>query len=241
MMGWKGEAEAVLSAKILVVDDEKRIVDIVRAYLERDGYEVVAAYDGRSALGLARSEHPDLIILDLMLPEISGWDVCRELRKESNLPIIMLTARDDTSDKIVGLELGADDYIVKPFDPKELVSRVKAVLRRYRTGAQPATLLRAGNLSMDLERRLVRLSDRDIELTATEFELLRALMESPGRVFSRMQLLDRVQGDAYEGYERTIDSHVKNLRKKVEPDPEHPRYLITVYGVGYKLGEGKDA
>jgi len=233
--------EAVLSARILVVDDERRIVDIVRAYLERDGYKVLAAYDGKAALELARREHPDLIILDLMLPEISGWDVCRTLRHESDTPIIMLTARDDASDKIVGLELGADDYVVKPFDPKELVSRVKAVLRRYKAGTQPRTLLSVGDLSVDLDRRSVRLGDRDIELTATEFDLLRALMESPGRVFSRMQLLDRVQGEAYEGYERTIDSHVKNLRKKIEPDPEQPRYVITVYGVGYKLGEGKDA
>ncbi len=230
-----------MSARILVVDDERRIVDIVRAYLERDGYKVLAAYDGKAALELVRREHPDLVILDLMLPEVSGWDVCRTLRQESDTPIVMLTARDDTSDKIVGLELGADDYVVKPFDPKELVSRVKAVLRRYRAGTQTRADLRVGELSMDVERRSVRHGDRDIELTATEFELLRALMESPGRVFSRMQLLDRVQGDAYEGYERTIDSHVKNLRKKIEPDPEHPRYVVTVYGVGYKLGTGKDA
>ena len=230
-----------MSARILVVDDERRIVDIVRAYLERDGYKVFAAHDGKSGLESARREHPDLIILDLMLPEISGWDVCRFLLKESDIPIIMLTARDETSEKIVGLELGADDYISKPFDPKELVVRVKAVLRRYQAGREPQRLLRVGDLSMDLERRAARLGDHDIELTATEFELLGALMESPGRVFSRMQLLDRVQGEAYEGYERTIDSHVKNLRKKIEPDPERPRYVITVYGVGYKLGEGKDA
>ncbi len=230
-----------MSAVILVVDDEKRIVDIVKAYLERDGYRVLAAYDGRSALDLARREHPDLIILDLMLPAVSGLDVCRSLRRESAVPIIMLTARDETSDKIVGLELGADDYVSKPFDPKELVVRVKAVLRRYRSGTEPQSLLRAGDLSVDLERRVVRLGDQDVELTATEFELLRALMENPGRVFTRMQLLDRVQGEAYEGYERTIDSHVKNLRKKIEPDPEHPSYVITVYGVGYKLGGGRDA
>jgi len=235
------EVEAVLSARILVVDDERRIVDIVKAYLERDGYGVLVAYDGKAALDMARREHPDLIILDLMLPEISGWDVCRSLRRESDVPIIMLTARDDASDKIVGLELGADDYVVKPFDPKELVSRVKAVLRRYHAGTQPLRTLGIGDLSMDVEKRSVRHGDRDVELTATEFDLLRALMESPGRVFSRMQLLDRVQGEAYEGYERTIDSHVKNLRKKIEPDPEHPRYVITVYGVGYKLGEGKNA
>ncbi len=228
-------------ASILVVDDEKRIVDIVKAYLERDGYKVLTAGDGRSALEVARREHPDLIILDLMLPEVSGWDVCRTLRKSSDVPIIMLTARDETSDKIVGLELGADDYVSKPFDPKELVVRVKAVLRRYRAGIEPPTLLRAGLLSMDVQRRAVRVGDQQVDLTATEFDLLRALMESPGRVFSRMQLLDRVQGDSYEGYERTIDSHVKNLRKKIEPDAEHPTYVVTVYGVGYKLGEGRNA
>ncbi len=230
-----------MSDTILVVDDEKRIVDIVRAYLERDGFRVLAAFDGRSALDLARREHPDLIILDLMLPEVSGWDVCRTIRKGSDVPIIMLTARDDTADKIVGLELGADDYVSKPFDPKELVVRVKAVLRRCHAGTEPRALLKAGNLSMDVPRREVWVGDREVDLTATEFDLLRALMESPGRVFSRMQLLDRVQGESYEGYERTIDSHVKNLRKKLEPDPDHPRYVITVYGVGYKLGEGQDA
>jgi DNA-binding response OmpR family regulator len=230
-----------MSDTILVVDDERRIVDIVKAYLERDGYKVLTAHDGRSALEVARREHPDLIILDLMLPEVSGWDVCRTLRKASDVPIIMLTARDETSDKIVGLELGADDYVSKPFDPKELVVRVKAVLRRYRAGIEPPTLLRAGLLSMDVQRRAVRVGDQQVDLTATEFDLLRALMESPGRVFSRMQLLDRVQGDSYEGYERTIDSHVKNLRKKIEPDAEHPTYVVTVYGVGYKLGEGRNA
>lgn len=230
-----------MAASILVVDDEKRIVDIVKAYLQRDGYKVLTAYDGRSALEVARREHPDLIILDLMLPEVSGWDVCRTLRKASDVPIIMLTARDETSDKIVGLELGADDYVSKPFDPKELVVRVKAVLRRYRPGIEPPTLLRAGLLSMDVQRRAVRVGDQQVDLTATEFDLLRALMESPGRVFSRMQLVDRVQGDSYEGYERTIDSHVKNLRKKIEPDAEHPTYVVTVYGVGYKLGEGRNA
>ncbi len=226
---------------ILVVDDERRIVEILRAYLERDGYRVVAAYDGRSALEVARRERPDLVILDLMLPEISGWDVCRALRKESDVPIIMLTARDETADKIVGLELGADDYVSKPFDPKEVVVRVRAVLRRYRAGREPQAVLRAGDLSVDVPKRAVHVGDRRVDLTATEFELLRALLENPGRVFSRMQLLDRIQGEAYEGYERTIDSHVKNLRKKIEPDPEHPRYVITVYGVGYKLGEDRDA
>lgn len=227
--------------KILVVDDEKKIVDIVKAYLERDGYKVIVAYDGRLALHMARSESPDLIVLDLMLPEVSGWDVCRTLRAESNVPIIMLTALGDDSDKIVGLELGADDYVVKPFNPKELVSRVRAVLRRAEGAAAKAKKIEIADLSIDLERHEVRRGERLVELTLTEFELLRVLAEAPGRVYSRMQLLDKAQGSAYEGYERTIDSHIKNLRKKVETDPEHPTYVITVRGVGYKFGEGKGA
>ncbi len=223
--------------KILVVDDEKRIVDIVKAYLEREGFQVIVAYDGESALTLARGQSPDLIILDLMLPEVSGWDVCRTLRKESNVPIIMLTAREEVTDKIVGLELGADDYVTKPFDPKELMSRVKAVLRRFESKAAPSTLINVGDLSIDVEKRQVRSGGKLIELTTTEFDLLRVLAESPGRVFSRMRLLDRLQGDAYEGYERTIDSHIKNLRKKIEPDPDKPEYIVTVYGAGYKMEE----
>lgn len=227
--------------KILVVDDEKKIVDIVKAYLERDGHRIIVAYDGRLALQMARSESPDLIILDLMLPEVSGWDACRTLRAESNVPIIMLTALDDDSDKIVGLELGADDYVVKPFNPKELVSRVRAVLRRTEGAAVKTKRIEFADLSIDLERHEVKRGEKLVELTLTEFELLRVLAETPGRVYSRMQLLDKVQGSAYEGYERTIDSHIKNLRKKLEIDPEHPTYVITVRGLGYKFGEGKGA
>ncbi|MFC1961859.1 response regulator [Chloroflexota bacterium] len=223
--------------KILVVDDERKIVEILKAYLEREGYRVITAYDGHSALELARSDPPDLIILDLMLPEVSGWDVCRELRKKSDVPIIMLTARDDTTDKIIGLELGADDYVTKPFDPKEIISRVRAVLRRSEGKAVSKAILNVGDVIIDTEKRLVRRGNQNIELTPIEFDLLRVLAENPGRVYSRMQLLDMVQGDAYEGYERTVDSHIKNLRKKLELDPEHPGYIITVYGVGYKLGE----
>ena len=226
-----------MTKKILVVDDEKRIVEILQAYLERDGYRVIAAYDGRSALELARSNSPDLIILDLMLPEVSGWDVCRELRRESDVPIIMLTARDDTTDKIIGLELGADDYVTKPFEPKEIISRVRAVLRRGERKAVSKSTLNVGEIMIDTNKRLVRRGDQNIELTPIEFDLLRVMAENPGRVYSRMQLLDKVQGDAYEGYERTVDSHIKNLRKKLELDPEHPVYIITIYGVGYKLGE----
>ncbi|MFA5317393.1 MAG: response regulator transcription factor, partial [Dehalococcoidales bacterium] len=204
--------------KILVVDDEVKIVEILKAYLERENYEVLSAYDGRSALALAQREHPDLVILDLMLPEVSGWDVCRRLRQDSEVPIIMLTARDETADKIVGLELGADDYVTKPFDPKELVSRVRAVLRRTEAKAVPRDVLKVGDLTIDASRRMVYRGEQVIGLTSLEFELLKALAESPGHVLSRMQLLDRAQGDAYVGYERTVDSHIKNLRRKIEPN-----------------------
>jgi DNA-binding response OmpR family regulator len=223
--------------KILVVDDEKKIVEIVKAYLEREGYQVILAYDGKSAIESARKQRPDLTILDLMLPEISGWDVCRTLRKESETPIIMLTARDEVTDRIVGLEMGADDYVTKPFDPKELVSRVRAVLRRTEGTPIRSNEIEIRELRIDTEKRKVRRGKDTIELTPIEFELLRTMSESPGRVYSRMQLLDKIQGDAYEGYERTIDSHIKNLRKKIETDPEHPGYIVTVRGVGYKMEE----
>jgi len=224
--------------KILVVDDEKKIVDIVKAYLEKEGFQINVAYDGKSALELARTYSPDLIVLDLMLPEISGWDVCRAIRKNSDVPIIMLTARDEVADKIVGLELGADDYLAKPFSPSELVSRVRAVLRRSDKTDKSKSILRVADVSIDVEKRQVYRSEVAIELTPTEFDILRTMAENPGRVYSRMQFLDIIQGDSYEGYERTIDSHIKNLRKKIEPDPANPSYIITVYGVGYKLGEG---
>ena len=225
---------------ILVVDDEPKIVDIVRAYLTREDYHVLVAYDGSHALAVARRERPDLVVLDLMLPEVSGWDVCRALRGESSVPIIMLTARDDTTDKIVGLELGADDYVAKPFDPKELVARVNAVLRRAAAPGGPAAVLRHADLEVDLERHTVRRGGQSIALTPSEFALLQALAERPGRVWTRLQLLDRLQGVAYEGYERAVDSHVKNLRQKLEPNPRQPRYVQTVYGVGYKLGDGDE-
>ena len=223
-----------MTRKILVVDDEQKIVDIVRAYLEREGFRVVTAYDGETALKVFRQEKPDLIVLDLMLPKLSGHDVCRAVRKESDVPIIMLTARDELTDKVVGLELGADDYLTKPFEGRELVARVKAILRR----AEPVTsarLIRVGDISVDAERRVAAVGDKEVELTTTEFDMLRLMAAHPGRVFSRSELLDRLQGDAYEGYERTIDSHIKNLRRKIEPDPEKPSYIHTVYGAGYKL------
>ena len=227
--------------KILVIDDEKRIVEIIKAYLEREGYEVIAAYDGNKAIELARSQSPDLIILDLMLPQVSGLDVCRTLRKESDLPIIMVTARDEITDKIIGLELGADDYLTKPFDTKELVTRVRAVLRRTENKPAQKEYVRIGDLRINAEKRQVWRVDELIELTAIEFQLLWVLAENPGHVLTRMQLLDKVQGDSYEGYERTIDSHIKNLRKKIERDPNHPKYVITIRGVGYKLEESQGA
>ena len=226
-----------MAEQILVVDDEPRIVDIVRVYLAREGYRILTAADGTTALEIARREHPDLVILDLMLPGMSGWDVCRALRAEGGPAIIMLTARDDTTDKVVGLELGADDYVTKPFDPHELVARVRAVLRRTHQPPAPAQVVTRGDLVVDSERHEVRRSGKPVPLTPTEFGILEALASQPGRVFSRLQLLEATQGDAYEGYERSVDSNVKNLRQKIEPDPRNPRYVLTVFGVGYKLAE----
>jgi DNA-binding response OmpR family regulator len=222
---------------ILVVDDEPRIAEIVRAYLEREGFRVLTAADGVTALSLARHSHPDLVILDLMLPELSGFEVCRALQSEGGPPIIMLTARDEAEDRIAGLELGADDYVTKPFNPRELAARVKAVLRRGRVAPPATRMLLVGDLAIDPERHVVQLAGRSVPLTPTEFAILEALASQPGRAFSRLQLLERSQGEAYEGYERVIDSHVKNLRQKLEVDPRHPRHVLTVFGIGYKMAE----
>jgi DNA-binding response OmpR family regulator len=222
--------------KILVVDDEAKITKLVRAYLEQAGYTVIEAADGQTALIQARREKPDLIILDLMLPGIDGLDVTRALRREGNTPIIMLTARIEDTDRVVGLELGADDYVTKPFSPRELVARVRAVLRRT-TGATPAAeILSAGELVVDMEGHQAILANHPLELTPTEFDLLTVLVRHPGRAFTRLELLDRVQGETYDGYERTVDAHIKNLRAKLGDDPRHPHYIQTVFGVGYKLG-----
>jgi len=221
---------------ILVVDDEENIVEIVSAYLKREGYQAVAAYDGEQALEAFHVHRPALVVLDIMLPKTAGWDVLRELRKESRAPVIMLTARDEDMDKILGLELGADDYVTKPFNPRELVARVRAVLRRaYAPLDSDERFIRAGDIVIDQERREVRRGEVLLSLTPTEFQLLCALAERPGRVLTRLQLLERAQEVAYEGYERTIDSHVKNLRRKLEPDPARPRYILTSYGVGYQF------
>ncbi|MBN1659921.1 MAG: response regulator transcription factor [Anaerolineae bacterium] len=226
---------------ILVVDDETRIVMLVRDYLERAGYRVVTAADGETALASVRAERPDLVVLDLMLPGVDGLDVCRRLRRESGVPIIMLTARVEEADRIVGLELGADDYVTKPFSPRELVARVKATLRRAKGEVGPPTVLRAGDVEMDTATLLVAVAGEPVDLTPTEFQLLAALVRQPGHILTRDQLLEAVHGAVggivFDGYDRSIDSHVKNIRRKIEPDPRTPRYIQTVYGVGYRFIE----
>ena len=226
--------------RILVVDDDRDIVRLVRAYLEQAGYHVQTAYDGETALHVLRSERPDLMVLDLMLPDRDGWDITRLARGDSGLahiPIIMLTARVDDTDKILGLELGADDYITKPFNPREVIARVRSVLRRSQPDATSGQrrVLQTGNLLMDLDRHEVMVDGQPVELTATEFNLLATLLENPGYAFTRQELIERGLGYEYEGLERTLDSHVKNLRRKIEPDPKKPAYIRTIYGVGYRL------
>ena len=223
-------------AQILIVDDEPKIVRLVADYLEAAGFGVTTARSGDEALMRARTDAPDLVVLDLGLPGLDGLDVTRALRRNGELPIIMLTARDDETDRIIGLELGADDYVTKPFSPRELVARVRAVLRRH-AGSGERDTLRAGNLTLDMPRMRLQRGDEPIELTATEFSLLAAMARQPGRVFTRSQLLDAIHGVAFESYERAIDAHVKNIRRKLEVDPHQPRYVLTVYGVGYRLAD----
>lgn len=225
--------------KILVVDDEAKIVQLARDYLEHAGYSVVTAGDGKTALAAVRTEKPDLVILDLGLPEIDGLDVTRTLRRESNVPIIMLTARTEETDKLVGLEMGADDYITKPFSPKEMVARVRVVLRRLDATRENAgaETIRAADVTLDIPRMQVTVGERDVQVTPTEFQLLATLAREPGRIFTRAQLLDAVRGVAFESYERAIDAHIKNIRRKIEPDPHEPRYILMVYGVGYKFAD----
>ncbi len=221
---------------VLVVDDEPKITKLVRDYLVQAGFAVLVAADGKAALARARSERPDCIILDLGLPQMDGLDVTRELRKLSNVPIIMLTARSEESDKLVGLELGADDYVTKPFSPKELVARVRVVFRRMESFTTATEVVRAADLTLDVPRMRVTAEGRPIEeLTPTEFAILLAMARSPGRVFTRSQLLDAAHGVAFESYERAIDAHIKNIRHKIEPSQAEPRYVLTVYGVGYKF------
>ncbi|TET84326.1 MAG: response regulator transcription factor [Anaerolineales bacterium] len=220
---------------IMVVDDEKRLVSLVEAYLTQEGFRVVTASNGREALFLARQEKPDLIILDILMPEMDGYEFMRLHRKERETPIILLTAKVEEDDKVIGLEIGADDYVTKPFRPRELTARVRAVLRRTGQTEPIAEVLHSANITLDREDHTVKVSDQFVDLTPSEFDLLAALMSAPGRAFSRLDLLDRIQGTAYEGYERTIDVHIKNLRAKIEPDPRSPRYIKTVYGIGYRF------
>ncbi|MCG8350282.1 MAG: response regulator transcription factor [Chloroflexales bacterium] len=225
--------------RVLIVDDVREIVHGLIGYFRQAGFDTLTAYDGRSALEIARREQPDLIILDIMMPELDGIEVCRQLRRDSSVPIIMLTARVEETDMLIGLEIGADDYINKPFSPREVVARSRALLRRASGALTPTTVLHGGGgaVTLDLDRRSVQVNGQPVELTPTEFLLLTALMRNTGRPLSRSQLLYVAQGDAFEGYERTIDAHIKNLRRKIEPDPANPRYIVTVFGVGYKFSE----
>ena len=220
---------------ILIIEDEQELVRILRSYLEQAGYKVVSAERGDQGLQSWENSHPDLVILDLNLPGMDGLDVAREIRRKADTPIIMLTARVEETDRLIGLELGADDYISKPFSPREVVARVRAVLRRAGKTVQPTHLVRAFDLEIDLDEHTVKKEGEIVDLTPAEFNILLVLSEQPGRVFNRLQLLDTYQGNAYEGYERTIDAHIKNLRAKLETDPKNPRYIETVFGVGYRM------
>jgi two-component system alkaline phosphatase synthesis response regulator PhoP len=222
---------------ILVVDDEPKIVQLARDYLEHAGFAVLTAGDGASALQAVRTRHPDLVVLDLGLPKVDGLEVMRSVRAAGATPIVVLTARDTELDTLLGLELGADDYMTKPFSPRELVARVRAVLRRTERAIAPRDRIEAGDLALDVPRLRTTVRDRSVDLTPTEFAILAAMARQPGRVFTRSQLLDAVHGVAFDSYERAIDAHVKNIRRKLEPDPARPRYVLTVYGVGYRIAE----
>jgi len=222
---------------VLIVEDELKITRLVRDYLEQAGFAVVEAADGQAAIAAARAARPDMIVLDLGLPGMDGLDVTRHLRATSSVPIIMVTARVEETDRIVGLELGADDYLTKPFSPKELVARIRAVLRRADATLGGGELIKAGEVMLDIPKRRVTVRGGDVELTATEFDLLLTLARRPGRIYTRAQLLDSIHGVAFDSYERSIDAHVKNIRRKIESDPRHPRLVLTVYGVGYRFAD----
>ena len=227
-----------MSQTILVVDDKKELRVMVQSYLEEEGFRVVLASDGQEALYVARHERPDLIILDLMMPNMGGYDFLKAHKREADTPIVILTARLEESDKILGLELGADDFVTKPFSMRELTARVRAVLRRASRAPQEPEVLRVADVTLDRGSRKVSVESRLVDLTPSEFDLLAAFLSSPGRAFTRAELLDRLQGDAFDGYERTIDVHIRNLRTKLEPNPSKPRYVETVYGVGYRFSDG---
>ena len=220
---------------VLIVDDDTKLVELLQLYFQKDGFIVYTAYDGLTALKTARDKQPDILVLDLMLPGMDGWDICRTLRRDSDVPILMLTARDEESDRLVGLEIGADDYVTKPFSPKEVVARVKAILRRTKRATVKTEPVRMGDVVIDLEQYQVTKGGQAIELTPTEFKILELLAANPGRVFSRLQIVEQIQGYSFEGYERTVDAHVKNLRRKIEENPKEPEYIHTIYGVGYRM------
>lgn len=224
-----------MADKILIVEDEAHITRTLRLYLEQAGYLVVIIADGAQAMPAFRHEKPDLVILDLHLPHVDGWEICRQIRREGDTPIIMLTARSEESDKLIGLELGADDYVTKPFSPREVTARVRVVLRRSHGQVQPPPILRADTLMLDLDGHTATQANQTLELTPTEFEILTALMRHPGQAFTRLQLVEAAQGGAYEGYERVIDQHIKNLRAKLDDDARAPRFVQTVFGVGYRF------
>jgi DNA-binding response OmpR family regulator len=231
--------EVVMSQKILVVDDDKELRNLVKSYLVEEGFQAVTAGDGRQALFIVRQERPDLIILDLMMPEMGGYEFMRLHGKESNVPIIVLTAKLEEGDKVLGLELGADDYVTKPFSLRELTARVRAVLRRAGKAELEGDILRVADITLDVAGRITSVGDERVDLTPSEFLLLTTLMSAPGRTFSRLELLDRLQDTAYEGYERTIDVHIRRLRTKIEPDPGRPRYVETVFGFGYRFASNE--
>jgi two-component system alkaline phosphatase synthesis response regulator PhoP len=224
-----------MAKTILVVDDKKEMVILIQSYLVQEGYQVVTAGNGREALFTARHEKPDLIILDLMMPEMGGYEFMQVYRKEADTPVIILTAKLDENDKVLGLELGADDYVTKPFSMRELTARLRAVLRRTEKETAPKEVLRVADVVLDRDYRVVTVAGKPVNLTPSEFDLLAALMAAPGRPLSRLDLLELLGDAAYEGYERTIDVHIRNLRTKIEPDPKNPRYVQTIYGVGYRF------
>jgi DNA-binding response OmpR family regulator len=232
---------AEMSKKILVIDDETQILKVLKAYLEKAGYQVLTSTDGTTGLLIFQREKPDFMILDLNLPGLDGLDVCKAVRRDSNIPILMLTARVEETDRLIGLELGADDYVVKPFSPREVVARVKTIFRRATIQQAWPDIIQVGDLVIDLEQHTVNLAGKSIELTPTEFDILVALARQPRRVFSRLQIMEQAQGNAFEGYERTIDAHIKNIRLKLEPNPRKPVYIQTVFGLGYKFEAGPDA
>ncbi|MHC1740581.1 MAG: response regulator transcription factor [Anaerolineaceae bacterium] len=230
-----------MSKKIFVIDDEPQIIKVLQVYLEKAGYQVVTASDGKNVLSIFQRENPDFVILDLNLPNIDGLELCKAIRHDSNVPILMLTARVEETDRLIGLELGADDYVIKPFSPREVVARVRAIFKRTNAEPEKVDIIQVGRLVINLGNHTVNLANTPIELTPTEFEILVTLAKHPRRVFSRLQIMEQAQGSAFEGYERTIDAHIKNIRIKLEPNPKAPIYIQTVFGIGYKLDTGEDA